>query len=242
MKAAFETGEVLPSANTDPTLVSLLAPSSFAADQYRVLRHLIEEKRSEGLGVLAVTSPAPGDGKTLTTVNLAACLAEAANSRILLVDADLRRPAVLARLGLGNRTPRGLVDVVLDEHVQVENVVRRVARSNLYLMPAGKVRTSPYEILKSARLSTLFTEVRRNFDFVVIDTPPIVAFPDYRLIEKVVDGSLLVVAAHRTKGEGVDEAVSLLDPAKALGIVFNQADLGARYYRGAYDAVARSAH
>lgn len=233
----FESGEVLPWANADPKLVSLLHPGTFAADQYRVLRHLIEEKRNEGLSVMAVTSPTPEDGKTLTAINLAGCLAEAVGSRVLLVDADLRRPSILARLGMGNRAPKGLVDLVAEDDVRLEDVVRRVTRTNLFLLPPGKLRTSPYEVLKSPRLATLFTEARRSFDSVVVDTPPIVAFPDFRLVEKVVDASILVVAAHRTPGDAIDEAVTLLDPAKALGVVFNGADLANKYYRGAWDTI-----
>ena len=235
-----ESGEVLLSANADPKLVSLLHPGTFAADQYRVLRHLIEEKRNEGLSVMAVTSPTPEDGKTLTAINLAACLAEAAGSRVLLVDADLRRPSVLDRLGMGHGTPRGLVDIVADEKVHLEEVVRRVARTNLFLLPPGKLRSSPYEVLKSARLAAIFTEARRSYDSVVIDTPPIVAFPDFRLVEKVVDASILVVAAHLTPSGAIDEAVTLLDPAKAMGVVFNGADLANKYYRGAWDTIRRS--
>jgi protein-tyrosine kinase len=157
------------------------------------------------------------------------------------VDADLRRPSVLKRLGLGNRAPRGLVDVVSNEGVRLDEAVRRYGRSNFYLMPPGKFRASPYEILKSARLTTLFTEARHAFDFIVIDTPPIVPFPDFRLIERVIDASILVVAAHRTPGDAIEEAVALLDSAKALGVVFNQAELGSKYYRGALDPVASTA-
>jgi capsular exopolysaccharide synthesis family protein len=235
----FETGEIAPSPHADPKLVSLFHPGTFAADQYRILRHLLEEKRNEGRTAIAVTSPTPEDGKTLTAINLAACLAEAAQARVLLIDGDLRRPSVLDRLGLANRVARGLADVITDEQVRLEDAVRRIARTNLYVMPAGKLRTSPYEVLKSARLATLFTDARRRFDSVVVDTPPIVAFPDFRLVEKVVDASILVVAAHRTPADAIDEAVSLMDPAKALGVVLNEANLANKYYRGAWDAIRR---
>jgi capsular exopolysaccharide synthesis family protein len=237
MRPPSETGEILPSAGTDPRLVSLLHPGTFAADQYRVLRHLIEEKRSEGLSVIAVTSPTPGDGKTLTAINLAACLAESTTARVLLVDGDLRRPSILSRMGRGDRVLRGLVDIVAEDNVRLEDIVRKVARTNLFVLPPGKLRTSPYEVLKSPRLALIFTEGRRTFDFVVIDTPPIVAFPDFRLVEKVADASILVVAAHRTPGDAIEEAVNLLDPGKALGVVFNLATPSNRYYRGAWDAI-----
>jgi len=231
--ASFEAEEIAlpPASSRDPALVSLYAPAGFAADQYRLLRHALEERRSDGLSVIATTSPGPGDGKTLTSVNLAASLAEAVGSRVLLVDADLRQPAVLARLGLGGRVPRGLADLVSGEAVSLEAVVRRYGRTNLFLLPSGKSRGSPYEILKSARLSSLFGELRRGFDFVVVDTPPVVGFPDFRLVEKVVDSSILVVSAHRTARKALAEAQALLDPSKVLGIVFNGADLDSRYYR-----------
>jgi polysaccharide biosynthesis transport protein len=231
--APFEAEEIAPppAAQRDPTLVSLCAPATYAADQYRLLRHMIEERRHDGLCVVGVTSPGPGEGKTLTSVNLAAILAEAPGSRILLMDADLRQPAVLGRLGLQGRIPRGLADVVGSEGAALEQVVRRYGRTNLYLLASGKMRGSPYEILKSTRLSTLFTLVRHHFDFVVVDTPPVVGFPDFRLLEKVIDASILVVAANRTGARVFEEAQGLLDQGKALGIVFNGAPLDSGYYR-----------
>src|SRR5436190_17896024 len=96
-------------------LVSLLSPNSFAADQYRTLRHSIERLRREGgLRVLAMTSPTPGDGKTVTTLNLAGALAQGHDARVLVVDADLRRPSVAKYLGLDLQPSRGLSDVLLD--------------------------------------------------------------------------------------------------------------------------------
>jgi receptor protein-tyrosine kinase/non-specific protein-tyrosine kinase len=231
--ARFEAEQVGPpgAAHQDPTLVALFATASFAADQYRLLRHMIEERRNDGLCAIAVTSPGTGEGKTVTSINLAASLAEAPGSSVLLVDADLRQPAVLARLGLGIRLPRGVADFVASEAVSLEQVVRRYGATNLYLLPSGKARGSPYEILNSARLASLFTQAREQFDYVVVDTPPIVGFPDFRLVEKVIDASLLVVAAHRTPRRLLAEAQPLLDPAKALGIVFNDARVDASYYR-----------
>ena len=127
-----------------------------------------------------------------------------------------------------------------DEKVRLEEVVRRVSGTNLFVLPPGKLRTSPYEVLKSARLAAIFTEARRSFHSVVVDTPPIVAFPDFRLVEKVADASILVVAAHQTPAGAIDEAVSLLDTGKALGVVFNGADVANKYYRGAWDTLRRS--
>jgi Mrp family chromosome partitioning ATPase len=96
-------------------LVSLVAPESYAADQYRALRHVIERRRREnGYHVIGVTSPCPGDGKTLTALNLAGALAQAAGSRVLVIDADLRRPSVAASLGLERPWSPGLSEALLD--------------------------------------------------------------------------------------------------------------------------------
>ena len=124
------------------------------AEQYRVLRHGIEEKHHEsGLQVVAVTSAAPGDGKTLTAVNLAGALAQSPGSRVLLIDADLRCGTVheLLRLSGG----RGLVDTILDEALGLDDVVRQPARFNLSVLPVGQTAVAPYELLKSPRFAGL---------------------------------------------------------------------------------------
>src|SRR6266702_6741187 len=99
-------------------LVSLLAPASFAAEQYRALRHLVEQfHKSAELTVLAVTSPTVGDGKTTTAINLAGALAQAPDARVLLVDADLRGPAVATHLGLDEPAGPGFVGAILDANL-----------------------------------------------------------------------------------------------------------------------------
>jgi capsular exopolysaccharide synthesis family protein len=203
-------------------LVSLLAPSSFAADQYRTLRHGVERLRREsGLQVLAMTSPTPGDGKTVTTLNLAGALAQGYNARVLVVDADLRRPSVAKYLGLDAQSSPGLSDVLLDPAYDLRHVVRRLEGFNLSVVPSGAAQNAPYELLNSARLENFLKEARELFDCVLVDTPPLVPLPDCRLIGKWVDGFLLIVGAHKTPRRLVADALDLLDPAKVIGLVFN---------------------
>jgi capsular exopolysaccharide synthesis family protein len=212
-------------------LVSLVAPDSYAADQYRALRHTVEWLRKEsGLRVLAVTSPAPGDGKTVTSLNLAGAMAQSPDTRVLVVDADLRRPSVGAYLGLDAHSSLGLGDALRGPEYRLDYLVRRLDRFNLWVLPAGSPRNSPYELLNSSRLDTLLEEMRALYDFVVIDTPPIVSLPDCRLIGRGVDGFLLIVTAHKTPRELAIEAVNLLNPAKVIGIVFNGDDRPGRHY------------
>jgi capsular exopolysaccharide synthesis family protein len=207
----------------DEHLVSLLDPSSFEAEQYRTLRHVVEQRRrASGLAILAVTSPAPGDGKTTTSINLAASLAQASRSRVLLVDADLRLSSVGKLLGLGVESGPGLTDLILDPSLSLADLVRTLPSSNLSVLTAGRPPEAPYEILKSPRLENLLQEAKGKYDIVVLDTPPVLPIPDCRLLAQWVDGFLMVVAANKTPQRLVGEALNLLDRSKVIGIVFNR--------------------
>lgn len=217
----------------DPHLVSLLAPSSFEAEQYLVLRHIVEQKHREaGLRVVALTSASVGDGKTTTAINLAGALAQAPNVRVLLVDMDLRRGAVSDHLGLGDTRGSGLADAILDPNRSLADIARHSSSFNLCVVPAGSCPAAPYEALKSQRLGELIVEAGQRFDYVVLDTPPVVPLPDCRVIDKWVDGFVMIVAAHKTPRKLLEEALAIMDPAKLLGLVFNGADRPfAGYYR-----------
>jgi len=204
----------------DEHLVSLTTPDTFEADQYRVLRHMVEQRRrTTGLAIIGVSSAAPGDGKTTTAINLAGALAQDRGARVLLIDCDLRSSAMARRLGLAEG--RGLVQAVVDPMLTLDDAVRHLPRYNLDVMAAGFETASPYELLKSPRLGDLFEAARRRYDYVVVDTPPVVPFPDCRVLAKIVDGFLLVVTAHRTPRRLVDEAINVLPKESVIGVVFN---------------------
>jgi capsular exopolysaccharide synthesis family protein len=223
-------------------LVSLLAPDSFAADQYRTLRHSVERLRKEaGLQVLALTSPTPGDGKTITTLNLAGALAQGPDVRVIVVDADLRRPSVAEYLGLSSQPSQGLARAIRDPEYGLGRVVRRLERFNLSVLPAGDHQTAPYELLNSPRLESLLTEARGLYDYVLIDTPPVVTMPDCRLIGRFADGFLIIVGAHKTPRRLLGDALALLDPAKVIGVVFNGDDRPLSNHYGYYDYYHRRA-
>ena len=210
-------------------LVSFLSPSSFEAEQYRGLRHIVEES---GRHVVAVTSPTPGDGKTTTAINLAGALAQASETRVLLVEADLRQPRIGDQLGLGGSDTRGLADALADDGFTLPDVVRHLPRFNLSVLLAGRSPASPYEALHSSRLDELLEEARSHYAYVVVDTPPVVPVPDCRLIARLVDGFLILVGAHQTRRELLQEALAALDSTKILGLVFNGDDRRRRGYHG----------
>lgn len=244
MKAAADFAAVtaLPGSATTPAasndamadaLVSLNAPESAEADRYRALRYSVEALRTEaGMPVVAVTSPSTGDGKTLTVVNLAGAFAQAEGARVLVVDADLRRPSVSRYLGLDSRLP-GLNQALRSGEPQLDAIARRVEPFNLWVVPAGVPDPSPCERLNSPALAGLIREARRRFDCVLIDTPPAL-LPDCRLIERWVDGFLMIVTANKTPRKLLTEALKELDPAKVFGIVFNGDDRTAMRYDGYY--------
>lgn len=206
-------------------LVSLLAPMSFEAEQYRALRHVIEQlRRSAELSVIAVSSADAADGKTTTAINLAGTLAQAVDSRVLIVDADLRGANVAVHLGFDDQEFPGLVEAILDTRLTLDAVVQRHAHLNLSAISAGRSPSAPYEVLKSPRAAELLAEARRRYDYVIVDTPPLVSAPESRVIEKYVDGFLIVVGANRTPRRLVEEALNLVEPAKVLGMVFNGDD------------------
>jgi capsular exopolysaccharide synthesis family protein len=206
----------------DDHLVSLVRPASLEAEQYRTLRHLLEQARStRRVHVVAVSSPGAGDGKTITAINTAGALAQARTARVLLVDADLRNAAVAHRLGLADAGRPGLVEAILDPRLGLEDVVQPLPAFNLHVVPAGSVPISPYEVLKSPRLGDVLRQARRAYDHVVLDTAPLVPNSGSRLIAEWVDGILLVVAAHKTRSGQLGEALGLLDPTRLLGLVFN---------------------
>jgi capsular exopolysaccharide synthesis family protein len=206
----------------DDHLVSFRAPDSFEAEHYRSLRYGLEELRtSAGLRVVGITSAAVGDGKTTTAINLGGALSQASGRRVLLVDADLRRPAVGDRLGLGEDGGPGLVGAVLDARLEWPSLLRGAAPFNLAVLPAGDSADSPYEILQSPRVGEILAEARRLYDFVILDLPPVLVVPDCRLASRWVDGFIVVVGAHKTPRRLLEETLDLLEPAKVVGLVFN---------------------
>jgi capsular exopolysaccharide synthesis family protein len=229
-----------PDPKLNKRLVSLVAPTSFEAEQYRRLRQRIEELNvTRGVRVVVVTSSVASDGKTLTAVNLAAALARGPNARILLIDADLRQPAVARNLGL--TCENGGLEAALGlPQAQLADFVRPVA-GGLSVLPVAVSCEETYELLTSAKLGQLLDEAKRRYDYIIIDTPPVIPVPDATLIRRLVDGYLVVVSANSTPRKLVGEALNLLDPSAVIGLVFNRDNRPLfGYYRGYYHSYFRN--
>lgn len=146
---------------------------------------------------------------------------------MLLIDADLHRPSICKSLGIEART--GLAEC-LEDDLNLLSVLRRIDPLNWYLMPAGTPRDNPTEALQPEALSKMMKVLSYYFDWIVVDTPPVLPLTDTLSIAKCVDASLLVVRADRTPKEAVSEALSRLGNKHVLGIVLNGAEHLNRIY------------
>ena len=219
----------------DSRLVSFSNPASFAAEQYQGLRLTIERMtKADGAQVIAVTSAAAGEGKTLTAVNLAGALAREGDGRVLLIDADLRRPSIAATLRLP--TSPGLTELLAPDGPDLARVARHVPPFPLWAVPAGNAGSGIHRLLRSPRFEGLLQQARRHFAVVIIDTPPLLPVFDSAVLSRIVDRMLVVVAANQTPRKLLGEALNLVDPAKVMGIVFNRDD---RPMFGYYDEYYR---
>lgn len=219
----------------DRRVISLSDPMSFEAEQYRRVRHQIEELRARsGVRTIAMTSAVAGDGKTLTSVNLSATLARSMGVKVLLIDMDLRRPTVGKLLGL-QPVHGGFAGLLEQPQAKLQDYVMSVPQSNLHVIPTMVTRSDTYELLRSPHFANLLEQARNQYEYVVLDTPPVIPVPDTTLINHHVDGYIMIVSANSTPRKLVGEALSLLTPSSVLGIVFNRDDRPMfGYYRGHY--------
>lgn len=179
-----------------------------------------------------ITSPMPSEGKTTTAINLAMAMADA-GTKVLLVDADLRNPSVAKTMGLEGSV--GLTTVLLGRATLDEMLVRWGA-SDLHVLPAGEVPPNPSELLGSDAMRDLFAQLTERFDFVLVDTPPVLPVTDAMVVDKLTGGSLMVVAANRTRKRHVAEALRAFETAgaKLAGTALNMAPLESVAYYGYY--------
>ena len=214
----------------DRRLVSLTVPTSFEAEQYQALRLKLESlQRSRDFRLIAVTSAGVKEGKTVTAINLAAALSQGSDARVLLIEADLRRPAVARYLGLAENSP-GLGDIIFDPGRTLDDAVLETG-SRFKVVLAGATGVPIHELFRSRRLEALLHQARQEYDYVVFDTPPLGPVSDCALLARLIDGVLLVVAAHRTTRRVLEEALNLLEGGQVLGLVFNGDDRPFSKYR-----------
>jgi protein-tyrosine kinase len=220
----------------DHRLVAAFASQSLAAEQYRSLRTRIRNaENGRALRSIIITSPNKGDGKSLTAANLALTMAQEFQQRVLLVDADLRRPSVGRLFGLAE-TP-GLSDVLMGVS-DADDAIVNLPQHHLSVLPAGPVPSHPAELLGSTAMRRLLDTLRTRFDRILIDMPPVAPLADVSIVSGMSDGLLMIVRAGVTPKPAIERALSGLDPAKILGLVLNDAGESAHGYGYGYGYVA----
>ncbi|WP_330476602.1 polysaccharide biosynthesis tyrosine autokinase [Terrabacter sp. C0L_2] len=171
-----------------------------------------------------VTSSVPGEGKTTTTINLALAMADA-GSKVLLIDGDLRNPSVASTMGLDGSF--GLTTLLLGQ-ADPDDVVQRWRETTLHVLPAGPVPPNPSELLGSEPMEALFGKLSHEYDFILVDSPPVVPVIDAVLINKLTHGLIMVVGAERTKKRDLASAVQSLETVDApvAGFALNMVSAG----------------
>ena len=216
-------------------LISYFAPESTFAESYRSLRTaLLLSGPLSSLKSLIITSPLPNEGKSVTISNLAVSLAQM-EKKVLLIDADLRRPKQHRIFSLKNHD--GLSNY-LTIGLDLKDLIKRTIVPSLYLINSGPIPPNPAELLSSGRMQTLLEKLKKDFDFVLVDTPPILSVTDSQILGKMVDGLVLVVQADRTPKEALRQTREIVDllQLKTFGAVINALSLdnGSYYYRRYY--------
>lgn len=194
-------------------------PHSAAAESYRTLRTNIQYSSfDESLKTIVITSSIRGEGKTITAGNLALSLAND-NKRVILLDCDLRNPSIHKRFMISNK--EGISEVIVGK-APLESVIRNVTK-NLSIITTGNIPPNPSEMLGSKYMEIVLKKLRENYDYVILDTPPILVVTDGQVLSSKVDGTILVVRAEKTKKDSIVNAKKLLDKVKAnfIGAVFN---------------------
>jgi capsular exopolysaccharide synthesis family protein len=216
-------------------LVAITDPKSVFAEEYRDLRtSLLQKGKKQKLQTIAIASVAPGEGKSVTALNLAWLLAQTEGVNALVIDGDMRRPSLSRYLGIDEGP--GLSEL-LDGDVRLSDVLVKLEPSGLHLLPGGRPRSDVAEQISGPNFANILGQLQASFDFVIIDAPPLGVFVDAKVLINQADGALLVLRRDFTKFKEIDRVLEGLPRSRMLGVVLNQAEetlLSGQYYYDQY--------
>lgn len=216
----------------DAHLLDATKPSEAPAEEFRTLRTRLNHLQSlSPIHNLVVTSPSPAEGKSFTAVNLALAEAQLSDNLTLLADFDFRRPIVHSMFQV-DRSP-GVTDYLMGK-AELHQIIKKVAGTNLYIMPAGEAVLNPLELLNLQEVKLLFDRLPSVFNWVVLDTPPLLFAADANLLSTLCHGTVLVVRIGTTTIDSVTRAMQSLCENKVLGIAVNGARRGELYSKYTY--------
>ncbi|OBZ13627.1 MULTISPECIES: CpsD/CapB family tyrosine-protein kinase [Bacillales] len=221
-------------------LITELNPKSPISEGYRMLRTNIEFSTiNQKLQIIMVTSSKPSEGKSTTCANMAVAFAQA-NKKVLLIDADLRKPSQHHIFGKSNRS--GLTTALFNQ-LKLEDIIQFTGTENLSIIQAGPTPPNPSELLSSDQMADLLKKARERYDVIIIDTPPIMSVTDAQIVATQSDGVVLVVDSGKVKKDVALKAKASLEHVKArlIGVVLNKinrnhSDIYSYYYGEKTDA------
>ncbi|RJX23786.1 MAG: polysaccharide biosynthesis tyrosine autokinase [Dethiobacter sp.] len=203
-------------------LITLTSPKSPIVEAYHSLRtNILFSGLDKPIRSILVTSPLPDGGKTTTVSNLGVTISRT-GARVIIVDGDLRRPAIHRVFGLDNKV--GLTNLLVEENLTVEDALQETEAENLYILTSGPLPPNPSELLVSAAFSRLLEKIKEQCDFLLIDSSPALAVTDPALLSRYVDGTILVINFGDIPREVAQKAKEQLENVKAniIGVVLNK--------------------
>jgi protein-tyrosine kinase len=204
-------------------LKNVLDPLTVVGEQFRLLRSRLSlMQKQRGIKTVLVTSAIPREGKSFTASGLAGVFAQEQGKRVLVIDADMRKPGSGKAFGLnGNCSNVGMAQV-LQEGIELRSVLMKLANPQFWFLPAGALPMNPTELLSSPMLERALKSAAENFDWVVVDSTPILALSDATLLAELCDTVLLVVRANSTPAKLVTETINRIGQNRICGIVLNR--------------------
>ncbi len=202
------------------SVITMSEPKSINSEQYRTIRTNIEFSSVDTeVKSLLITSAGPEEGKSTTAANLAVVFAQQ-GKKVLLIDADLRKPTVHFTFKLDNGT--GLTSLLLQQ-IPFQKAVLRAEEANLDILTSGPIPPNPAELLSTGAMRDLLSEAALVYDKVILDTPPVLAVADTKILGSYTDGAIMVISSGKTDKEKAAKAKEALDycPCKLLGAVMN---------------------
>ncbi|MEO8100834.1 MAG: CpsD/CapB family tyrosine-protein kinase [Acidobacteriota bacterium] len=217
---------------TDSLLIDAARPHEAPMEEFRTLRTRLNHMKSlQPIHTVVVSSPSPAEGKSLSAANLALAQSHLNGNTTLLADFDFRRPIVHTLFGV-DRSP-GITDYLLGK-VPLHEAMRKVAGTNLYIMPAGEAVLNPLELLNLREVKQMLDRLPSLFQWVIMDSPPLLFAADANLLSTMSHGTLLVVRIGHTTIDSITRAMQSLCNNNVLGIVVNGARRGELYSKYTY--------
>ncbi|MDR4949915.1 CpsD/CapB family tyrosine-protein kinase [Neobacillus cucumis] len=222
--------------NSSRKLITAIAPKNAISEQYRTIRTNIQYSSVDGdMSAIMVTSAGPGEGKSTTAANLAVTFSQL-GKKVLLVDADLRKPTVHHTFQVNNIYG---FTTILTKQTTLEKAVLKSKEDDLFILTSGPIPPNPAELLSSKSMEQFIIDAKETFDYVIFDTPPLLAVADPQIIANQCDGSVLVVYSEKTEIDQAKKSKELLQNAqsKLLGVVLNHKEIKNNdyyYYYGTY--------